>query len=66
MKSNVTRSQEDGAAVAELDRSGSMRVELVDGKDLFWYGTRVAAAIGRLSARFERLRSISFGVQPNN
>jgi ABC-type Fe3+-hydroxamate transport system substrate-binding protein len=39
-----------------------MRVELVDGKDLFWYGTRAARAVDRLSARIEALRSTSFGV----
>jgi ABC-type Fe3+-hydroxamate transport system substrate-binding protein len=37
-------------------------VERVDGKDLFWYGTRAASAIDRLSARIGELQSICFSV----
>lgn len=37
--------REIGAAV------GSARVMLVDGRDLFWWGTRTAAALERLAAR---------------
>lgn len=54
-------SDEDAAAFVELDGSRSLVVELVDGKDLFWYGTRVAGAIERLSERVKRLRSVCFG-----
>lgn len=53
---------EDAAAFAELDASQPLVVELVDGKDLFWYGTRMCGAIERLSQRVERLRSICVGV----
>jgi hypothetical protein len=37
-------------------------VERVDGKDLFWYGTRAGPAIDRLSARVGQLQSICFSV----
>lgn len=53
---------EDAAAFAELDASQPMVVELVDGKDLFWYGTRVAGAIERLRRRVERLRLVCVGI----
>ena len=57
---------DDAADLAEMNASPSLLAELVDGKDLFWYGTRVAGAIERLSDRVERLRSVCFGAQPNN
>ncbi len=57
---------DDVAAFAELNASPPLRVELVDGKDLFWYGTRMAGAIEGLSHRIEQLRSVCFGVSPNN
>ncbi|MEM7434660.1 MAG: helical backbone metal receptor [Myxococcota bacterium] len=37
--------------------SNAMHVTLVDGKDLFWYGTRVAQALDNLSATIDRLAS---------
>ena len=57
---------DDLACFADLDASPPLRVELVDGKDLFWYGTRMAGAIERLRVRVERLRSVCFGASPNN
>jgi ABC-type Fe3+-hydroxamate transport system substrate-binding protein len=41
-------------------------VERVDGKDLFWYGTRAATAIDRLSVLIESLHLICFGARANN
>jgi len=41
-------------------------VERVDGKDLFWYGTRAALAIDRLGVCIESLHSICFGARANN
>lgn len=58
--------EHDAAVIADLDTSHSLLVELVDGKDLFWYGTRLAAAIARLDERVERLRALCFGAQANN
>lgn len=55
----------DAAAFREIDGSPSLLVERVDGKDLFWYGTRAAGAIGRISAQVERLRPVCFGGYPN-
>jgi hypothetical protein len=52
----------DATAFAELDAAHPIVAELVDGKDLFWYGTRLSGAIERLSARIARLRSECFGV----
>jgi hypothetical protein len=59
-------SAQDAAAFAELDASHPLVAELVDGKDLFWYGTRVAGAIDRLTDRIDRLRSVCFGLRANN
>jgi hypothetical protein len=54
--------QEDDAGVfAELDRSRPLLVDFVDGKDLFWYGARMAGAIGRLTDRIARLRARDLG-----
>lgn len=52
---------EDVAEIGKLGGAMPLVAELVDGKDLFWYGTRVAGAIERLSERVARLRSICFG-----
>lgn len=38
-----------------LESSPSLHLELIDGKDVFWYGTRVAVAIDRLRACIARL-----------
>jgi ABC-type Fe3+-hydroxamate transport system substrate-binding protein len=51
----------DAAALEALDAPHPLLVELVDGKDLFWYGTRVATALERLAERIEALRSRCFG-----
>lgn len=57
---------EDVAAFGDVDAPYPLMAELVDGKDLFWYGTRVAGAIERLTDRIIRLRSLCFGMRPNN
>ncbi|MDH3655551.1 MAG: helical backbone metal receptor [Myxococcales bacterium] len=59
-------SEDDATAFQELDVSPSLLVEPVDGKDLFWYGTRVAGAVARIRDQVERLRSVCFGGYPNN
>jgi ABC-type Fe3+-hydroxamate transport system substrate-binding protein len=48
--------EKDFDAFHEIDSSSSLQLELIDGKDVFWYGTRVAVAIGRLRACIARLR----------
>ncbi len=53
--------QDDVAELAALSSEPPLVVELVDGKDLFWYGTRAASAIERLSAKVARLRARCFG-----
>jgi hypothetical protein len=58
-------SEDDATAFQELDVSPSLLVEPVDGKDLFWYGTRVAGAVARIRDQVERLRSVCFGGYPN-
>ncbi len=58
-------SEDDAIGFREIDVSPPLRVEPVDGKDLFWYGTRVAGAMARISDRVERLRSVCFGGHPN-
>lgn len=52
---------EDAAVFRALDVSPPLRVEPVDGKDLFWYGTRVAGAVARIREQVERLRASCFG-----
>ena len=42
--------EKDFDAFRGLESSAALHLELVDGKDLFWYGTRVAVAIDRLRA----------------
>jgi ABC-type Fe3+-hydroxamate transport system substrate-binding protein len=44
--------EEDARFFRSLETPARDHVELIDGKDLFWYGTRAAAAVGRLSGRF--------------
>jgi ABC-type Fe3+-hydroxamate transport system substrate-binding protein len=51
----------DAVAFTELDAPRPIVAELVDGKDLFWYGTRMSGAIARLSVRIAALRSVCFG-----
>jgi len=58
-------SEDDATAFRELDVSPSLLVEPVDGKDLFWYGTRAAGAIARIRDQVEQLRSVCFGAYPN-
>ncbi len=58
-------SEDDATAFRELDLSPSLLVEPVDGKDLFWYGTRAAGAIARIRDQVERLRSVCFGACAN-
>jgi hypothetical protein len=58
-------SEDDATAFRELEVSPSLLVEPVDGKDLFWYGTRAAGAIARIRDQVERLRSVCFGGYAN-
>ncbi len=44
---------------------GSLQVAAVDGMDLFWYGTHMARALGRLGAEIDRIRARCFGLQAN-
>ena len=57
--------EDDAVVFREIDVSPSLLVEPVDGKDLFWYGTRLAGAIGRITAQVKRLRPVCFGGYPN-
>ncbi|MGB5267681.1 MAG: helical backbone metal receptor [Polyangiales bacterium] len=57
--------EDDAMAFRALDVSPSLLVEPVDGKDLFWYGTRVAGAIARVGEQVARLRRLCFGAYPN-
>ena len=41
-------------------------LDLVDGKDLFWYGTHMARAIERLSEEVARTRARCFGLASHN
>ncbi|KPK50757.1 MAG: hypothetical protein AMJ63_13930 [Myxococcales bacterium SG8_38_1] len=56
----------DAAEVAALPSPEPIVVELVNGKDLFWYGTHVARALGRLRNEVERARARCFGLASNN
>ncbi|MEM9730341.1 MAG: helical backbone metal receptor [Myxococcota bacterium] len=47
--------ESDFAAFDDVDGSTSMHLELVDGKDLFWYGTYVARGIPRLRDAIARI-----------
>ncbi len=47
--------EKDFEAFRGLETRPALALELIDGKDVFWYGTRVAEAIDRLSARVARL-----------
>ena len=57
---------DDMEDLSALAGSHPLIVERVDGKDLFWYGTRAARAIDRLSVRIKSLHSTCFGVRANN
>lgn len=59
-------SEEDAAAFAELESPMPIVVDLVDGKDLFWYGTHVARAVKRLAGAVARIRARCFGLAANN
>jgi ABC-type Fe3+-hydroxamate transport system substrate-binding protein len=56
----------DAAAFHALGAPARLSVELVDGKDLFWYGTHVAVAVERLGRVVARVRAECFGLRPNN
>lgn len=47
--------ESDFDAFRGLDSPSPLRLALVDGKDVFWYGTRVAVAIDRLRACIDEL-----------
>ena len=53
--------EEHLALVEELDAEEPMVAKLVDGKDLFWYGTQVARAVPRLSAQVSEAASVTLG-----
>lgn len=56
----------DAADFAALPSEAPLVAELVDGKDLFWYGTHLARAVERLSGDVARARSHCFGSASNN
>jgi hypothetical protein len=56
----------DAEEVAALESPDPMVAQLVDGKDLFWYGTHVARAIERLSGEVARARTRCFGSASHN
>ena len=56
----------DAAEIAGLPSPEPIAVALVDGKDLFWYGTHVARALERLSGDVARARARCFRGAPNN
>ena len=58
--------EDDAKVFRALDVAPSLLVELVDGKDLFWYGTRVAGAVARVREQVERWRAVCFGGYSNN
>jgi len=58
-------SEDDATTFRELDVSPSLLVQPIDGKDLFWYGTRAAGSIARIRDQVEQLRSVCFGRYPN-
>jgi hypothetical protein len=59
-------SEVDAAEMAKLPAEEPIVVELVDGKDLFWYGTHVARAVTRISDEIARARTRCFGLEANN
>lgn len=50
-------SEDDFAAFDDVDGSTSITLKLVDGKDLFWYGTHVARGVPRLRETIANARS---------
>jgi hypothetical protein len=56
----------DATELRSLGGASQLSVELVDGKDLFWYGTHVARAVERLGSVFVRFRSRSLGTSAHN
>ena len=48
--------EKDLDAFRQLSAGDALQVEFVDGKDLFWYGTRAASAVAHLRTRFDRFR----------
>ena len=58
--------EDDAKVFRALDVAPSLLVELVDGKDLFWYGTRVAGAVARVREQVERWHAVCFGGYSNN
>ena len=52
---------EDAIVFSTLGSPLPLVVERVDGKDLFWYGTRVAAALPRLRDQIARMQAACVG-----
>jgi hypothetical protein len=57
---------EDAAELESLDAHPRIVAKLVDGKNLFWYGTHVAHAVERLVADVAELRARSVGSTLHN
>ena len=56
----------DAEMFANLDSRHPLVAELVDGKDLFWYGTHLAHALERLRRQIAVLRLKCFGFEAHN
>jgi hypothetical protein len=57
---------EDAAELRSLGDGATLSVEHVDGKDLFWYGTRAASAIDALRAVLDPYRGGDLGAAAHN
>jgi ABC-type Fe3+-hydroxamate transport system substrate-binding protein len=55
--------EDDAQMLGNLRSPRPLPVQLVDGKDLFWYGTQLARALGRLPEQIAALRASCFGSQ---
>jgi hypothetical protein len=51
----------EAAELEALDAPRPIATRLVDGMDLFWYGTHVARAVARLGDEVARVRKKCFG-----
>lgn len=57
---------DDAAELELLDARPRLVAKIVDGKNLFWYGTHVARAVERLVADVAELRTRTFGSTGHN
>ena len=51
--------EEDAVDLRRLESTPPLHVELVNGGDLFWYGTHLGVAAARLSARVQELKRLT-------